>query len=266
MPTSHETVLITGPSSGIGLELARLFAADRSDLILVARSEDKLQSLANELRTAHGITVDVRVRDLSIPGSAQALFDELERDGRQVDVVVNNAGFGKMARFVDVDADTYARMVELNVATLTLLTRLFLPGMIARGRGGVLNLASTASFQPGPNCAAYYASKAFVRSLSEAIAEELRGTGVTVTALCPGPTKTGFSEVADMDDMLLFKFAMDVQPVALAGYRAFRRGATVKIPGVGNKLLAWSSKVFPSWIVRKVVKAMQPVERPETGQ
>ncbi|MEZ6065916.1 MAG: SDR family oxidoreductase [Planctomycetaceae bacterium] len=257
MPT--ETALITGASSGIGRELAKLFAANGSRLILVARSEEKLQALAEELRQAHGVEVRVLPADLSRPEAPQQLYERLSAEGTEVDVLVNNAGFGKMERFQDVPNDTYVQMLELNVVSLTQLMRLFLPGMLARRRGGVLNVASTASFQPGPNAAVYYASKAYVRSMSEAVAEELRGTGVTVTALCPGPTKTGFAEVAEMDSMLLFKFAMRADVVANKGYRAFRAGKTTYVPGLGNKVLAFSNRFTPPAIVRKLIKAMQPV-------
>lgn len=256
----QETALITGASSGIGLELARLFAADGATLILVARSVDKLERLATELRERHGVAVQVIGKDLSVPGAPQELYDEIVGAGTAVDALVNNAGFGKLARFHEIDLDDHVDMLELNVVALTQLMRLFLPGMVERGRGSVLNLGSTASFQPGPHAAAYYASKAYVRFLSEAVSEELRGTGVTVTCLCPGPTETGFGAVSSMQDTLLFRHAMRAAPVARAGYRAMRRGRTTIVTGMGNKLLAFSSKLMPAPLVRKVVKALQPVD------
>ncbi len=255
-----ETALVTGASSGIGLELTRLFAADGSNLILVARRQEALETLAAELRSAHGIAVTVMSCDLSRPGAAKELFERVEREGVQVDVLVNNAGFGKMKPFHQIPPDVHEQMLQLNVVALNQLTRLFVTGMIERGYGRILNVASTASFQPGPNAAAYYASKAYVRFLSEAIAEELRGTGVTVTCLCPGPTRTEFGAISAMEETLLFKHAMDAKTVARRGYRGLRSGRTVVITGLGNKLLAFNSKLLPSWIVRKVVQRLQPVE------
>ncbi len=255
----QETALITGPSSGIGKELARLFAADGSALILCSRNVEKLNALATELREGHGVPVTVIAKDLSQPGASQSLFDEINRAGLQVDVLVNNAGFGHLAKFQDVPVATYTANLELNVVALTELTRLFLPAMLERRHGRILNVASTASFQPGPNAAVYFATKAYVRSFSEAIAEELRGSGVTVTCLCPGPTKTEFGELSHMESGPLFRFPMQAAPVARAGYQAMRRGRTTIITGLGNKLLALNSKLMPGWIVRKVVMALQPV-------
>ncbi len=257
---ARETVLITGASSGIGLELARLFAADGASLILVARRMEPLNALAEELRSRYAVETKVIGKDLSVHGSARELHDEIVATGMQVDVLVNNAGFGKMERFDRISLETYTAMLELNVVTLTQLTRLFLPGMLERNRGKILNLGSTASFQPGPHAAVYYASKAYVRSLSEALAEELKGTGVTVTCLCPGPTHTEFGQTAGMEQTLLFKRAMHVEPVAKAGYRAMRKGTVTLVPGLSNKMLALSSKFLPGWIVRQVVKSLQPVD------
>lgn len=254
-----ETALITGASSGLGVEFARLLAADGARLVLVARSVDKLHALAAELRGGHGVDVHVMGCDLSLPGAARQVCDEVAAAGLDVDVLVNNAGFGKLARFDEMPLDVATAMLELNVVALTELTRLCLPGMIARRRGRVLNVSSLASFQPGPNAAVYYASKAYVRFFSEALSEELRGTGVTVTALCPGPTRTGFGDHSEMGGIFLFRFAVDAPPVARAGYRAMRAGRTTLITGLGNKLLALNSKIFPGWIVRKVVQWMQPL-------
>ena len=169
-----EVVLITGASSGLGLELARLFAADGAQLILVARSEDKLTALAAELHSRHGTKSRVIVKDLTAPDAAQQLFDEIGKDGTEVDVVVNNAAFGARGTVADLPMQRQLDMVQLNVSALARLTLLFLPGMLRRGRGGILNVGSTAGFQPGPNMAVYYATKAFVLSFTEALAEELR--------------------------------------------------------------------------------------------
>ncbi len=253
---SKETALITGPSSGLGMDFARLFAADGSDLILVSRNAQKLDALAEELRAAHGVTVHVLPTDLSQPGSSQQVFEAVNALGLTVDALVNNAGFGHLAKFEKVSSEIYARNIQVNVSALTELTRLFLPGMLERRRGRILNVASTASFQPGPNAAVYFATKAYVRFFSEALSEELRGSGVTATALCPGPTKTGFGELAHMETSPLFRFAVESAPVARAGYRAMRSGRTTLVTGFGNKLLAFSSRIFPAWVVRKVTKAL----------
>jgi len=254
-----ETVLITGASSGIGEQLARLFAAEGSSLILVARSVDKLNTLAQELKTKHQIETRVIGKDLASTTAAQELFDEITTDGTQVDVLINNAGFGRMDLFDRIPLDVHESMLLLNVVTLTQLTRLFLPGMIERKSGRILNVGSTASFQPGPNSSAYFASKAYVLSFSEGIAEELRGTGVTVTCLCPGPTKTGFGEDSQMGGTLLFKLAMPVEPVARGGHNALRKGKTVYLAGIQNWIGAFSVRFMPRFLVRKLLKRMQPV-------
>jgi len=253
-----ETTLITGASSGIGLELARLFAADRSDLILVARSKDKLESLAQELRRDQGIEVLVLPKDLADPAAPQAIFDQVAAEGRTVDVVVNNAGFGAVGPVARLAVERQTEMVQVNVAALTHLSRLFLPGMIERGRGGILNVGSTAGFQPRPNMAVYYATKAFVLSFTEALAEELVGSPIHVTCLAPGPTATGFGAASGMEKSLIFKLgAMDAGTVARAGYRGFRRGKVLVIPGLKNRLGAFSVRLGPRAVVRKLVKRMQ---------
>jgi short-subunit dehydrogenase len=195
-PANSETVLITGASSGIGLELAKCFAAGKSDLILVARNTAAMETLAAGLRREHKIEIHVITADLSRPESPQQIFDELKGRGTNVDVLVNNAGFGLLGGFAELPLDRQLEIIQVNVAALVALTGLFLPGMLQRKRGGILNVGSVAGFLPGPNMAVYYASKAFVLSFSEALHEELRGTGVGVTNLCPGPTGTNFSDVA----------------------------------------------------------------------
>jgi len=253
-----ETALITGASSGIGLELAKLFAADRSNLILVARSVGKLESLAEELRRDHGIDVLVLPKDLTDPAAPQAIFDQVAEQGQTVDVVVNNAGFGAVGPVASLRVENQMHMVQVNVAALTHLTRLFLPAMIERGRGGILNVGSTAGFQPGPNMAVYYATKAFVLSFTEALAEELVGSPVNVTCLAPGPTATGFGAVSGMEESLVFKLGtMDARTVAQAGYRGFRRGKVIVVPGLTNKLGAFSVRLGPRAVVRKLVKRLQ---------
>jgi uncharacterized protein len=255
---SAETVLITGASAGIGLELAKLFAADKSDLVLVARRMEKLDALAAELQRDCGIQARGLAFDLSDPQSPRAIFDALTAEGVTVGVVVNNAGFGAVGPVADLPLERQRDMVQVNVAALTELTRLFLPGMIERRSGGILNVASTAAFQPGPLMAVYYATKAYVLSFSEALAEEILGTGVRVTCLAPGPTATEFAAVAGTEHKLLFRLGtMDARTAALAGYRGFRRGRTLVIPGLKNKLGAFAVRLAPRAWVRKVVKRLQ---------
>ncbi len=257
-----ETVLVTGASSGIGAELARAFARGGSSLVLTARSVDKLEVLAAELRKSTGVTVRVVVADLATPQGPGRLTQRLAEDGVQVDVLVNNAGYAGFGAFTETRWPDEAGMLQLNVVTLTELTKHLLPGMVARGRGGVLNVASTAAFQPGPLMAVYYATKAYVLSFSEALAEEVRDSGVSVTALCPGPTHSGFQARAAMEDSKLVKGKrlMDAASVAHAGYEGFRRGATVVVPGLGNQLLVQSVRFTPrTWVTRIVHKMSERV-------
>ncbi len=253
-----ETVLITGASSGIGLELARLFAAAKSNLILVARSRDKLEQLASQLREEHGVAVRVLTADLADPQCPKAIFDALAAEGMTVDVLVNNAGFGAAGPVAELPLEKQLDMISVNVAALTHLTRLFLPGMIQRRSGGILNVASTAAFQPGPYMAVYYATKAYVLSFTEAVAEEVGGTGVRVTCIAPGPTATGFAAVADVDKKLLFRMGTaDAKTIALAGYRGLRRGRFLVVPGFRNKFLATAVRFTPRALVRKITKQLQ---------
>lgn len=253
-----ETALITGASSGIGLELARLFAQDKSRLVLVARSSDKLEQLADDLRRNQGVEALVVAKDLADAAAPQAIFDELKARAIDVDVVVNNAGFGSVGALAALPLQRQMDMIQVNVAALTHLTRLFLPGMIERSRGGILNVGSTAAFQPGPNMAVYYATKAYVLSLTEALAEELAGTGVKVTCLAPGPTATGFGADSGMQHSFLFKLGtIDARTVARHGYQGFRKGRVVVIPGLSNRLGALSVRLAPRLVVRKIVKRLQ---------
>jgi hypothetical protein len=222
MAPEPETVLVTGASSGIGRELARVFAVNKSNLILVARNQSKLDEFAKELRTRHGGRVEVFSKDLSEPGAAESLGAGLRAEGLAVDVLVNNAGFGVHGPFAEIELARQSQMIQLNVLALTELCRLLLPAMRQRQRGGILNVASTAAFQPGPFMAVYYATKSYVLSFTEALAEELSEEPVTVTCLCPGPTKTGFAAEAEMEATPLFqKFGMDAPEVARQGYEGF---------------------------------------------
>lgn len=256
--TTRELVLVTGASSGIGRELARCFAAEGCVLVLTARREAELQALADELRRAHGTEATVLTADLGVADGVGHLLDGLHARGLAPDVLVNNAGFGAHGEFTAIDAERTRTLLALNVEAPTLLAHALLPAMRARRRGGVLNVASTAAFQPGPYMAAYYASKAYVLSLSEALYEECRGDGVAVTALCPGPTATGFAAEADVTRTRLFRLgAMDAATVARAGHAAFRAGRLLLVPGWRNRIGAFSVRLTPRGVVRRLVTALQ---------
>jgi len=252
------TALVTGASGGIGLELARLFAADGHGLVLIARSRDKLSALAEELSGKHNVNARVLPADLARAEAPREIFEELRREGVSVDALVNNAGIGSYGLFAETDAKTELDLLQINVVALTHLTKLFLPQMIARRRGYVLNVASTAAFQPGPLMAVYYASKAYVLSLSEALANETSGTGVRVSALCPGPTETGFVAAAGMVESKLFDAnVMDARSVAVEGYRGMLSGKTIVIPGFRNRLLASGYRFAPRGLITKIVRGIQ---------
>jgi len=250
MNSSRKSALITGASSGIGRDFARLLARDGYHLFLVARSEGKLQEVAEEVGHA-----SVIVADLASPAAPQKIFDA----AGPVDVLINNAGFGISGPFVETDLKAELEIIQVNIAALTHLTKLFVRPMVARKSGRIMNVASTAAFQPGPLMAVYYATKAYVLSFSEAIADELNGTGVTVTALCPGPTSTGFAAVAGMESSRLFSVTrpMNSEAVARYGIRAMQHGKRVAIPGVANKLMAQSLRVSPRRLVTTIVRKLQ---------
>jgi short-subunit dehydrogenase len=246
------TVLITGASGGIGYELAKLFARDRHNLVLVARSAQKLGQVATELRVL-GVTVKTIALDLAEPPAPKFLFDQLRGEGITVDILINNAGYGTFGDFAQVPQQEILGQLDLNIRALTELTRLFLPLMLARRSGRIMNVASTAGFQPGPLLAVYYATKAYVISFSEAIANELHNSGVTVTCFCPGATHTGFAARAGVEKSRLFKVgAMSAEKVALDGYRAVMEGRTLAISGTRNWLVAQSTRFAP----RKMVTAI----------
>src|SRR5579864_1476763 len=251
----RETALITGASSGIGLDLAKLMAPS-FDLIITARNQPELEKIARELVEAHGNHVHVIPADLTVPEAPQQIFAEIERRGPPVDILINNAGFGSYGAFAESDPKTSLDMVAVNIAALTALARLALPGMIQRKRGRIMNVASTAGFQPGPLMAVYYATKAYVIMFSEAIANELKGSGVTVTCFCPGATATSFAERAKMEESRLFKMgAMKSRDVALVGYKGMMAGKGLVIPGVINKTLAMSVRFSPRKLVTAIPEA-----------
>jgi hypothetical protein len=259
MTGNRPLALVTGASSGIGADLARELARHGHDLVLVARRTDPMRSLAEEVK-ALGAASTVIAADLSKPGAGTALAKELEARGLELDVLINNAGLGAGGPFHESDPSRVSEMLYVNIVTLTELTRALLPGMVQRGRGRIMFVASTAAFQPGPSLAVYSASKAYVLSLGEALSHELRGTGVTVTTLCPGPTRTGFTEVAKTGNSALFEspvaHVMTAVEVARQGYRALAAGKRVHIAGFRNKLVAATGRFSPHIISLPVTEAI----------
>jgi uncharacterized protein len=247
------TVLITGASGGIGYELAKLFGRDHFNLVLVARSRDKLTQVAVELQ-GYGVNVKAIPGDLSDPSAPKFLFDQLQRESIAVDILVNNAGFGAFGEFVRMPESEILGQIDLNIRALTELTRLFLPAMIERRNGKIMNVASTAGFVPGPLMAVYYATKAYVISFSEAIANEVAGSGVTATCFCPGATHTGFANRAGIGQSRLFyRFgAMNAERVARDGYRALMKGRTLAISGAQNWLIAQCTRFAPRTMVTAI--------------
>ncbi len=253
-----ETVLVTGASSGIGLELARCFAADGARLVLVARNTVALETLAAELRREYQVEAIVLTADLSQPETPGRIFSDLKGRGIVVDVLVNNAGFGAHGLFAELPLDRQLGIIQVNVTALTELTGLFIPGMVERRRGGVLNVASVASFVPGPGMAIYYASKAFVLSFTEALSAELAGTGIIVSALCPGPTATNFGQVArfEMGRQTIRVPGMTARAVAVQGHRAYRRGRVVVVTGMQNHLAVRLAWLAPRALVRRITRIL----------
>ena len=274
------TVLITGASIGIGYEFARIFAQHGYDLVLVARSGDRLKDLANrifketsaltthlphdqnfEQASATNPTLSVLIieKDLSVAGAGKEVFDELKAKGIAVDVLVNNAGFGDYGLFHELTLARQVQMIDLNVRTLTELTHLFGGEMVKRGQGKILNVASTAAFQPGPLLAVYYATKHFVLAFSEALANEMKPFGVTVTALCPGPTESGFQEAANMGRSRLFRrFQLPSSySVALYGFKAMNAGETVAVHGVLNRMMTKLVPFVPRGLITRIVRKVQ---------
>ncbi len=259
--TARPVALVTGSSAGIGREIARSLAARGHDLVLVARRLKALEDLASELASSFGVTSYVIPIDLAEPTGVSRLAAEVAAKGIEVDVLVNNAGFGDVGPFVDADLSKLLAMVQVNVVAVTELTRRILASMVKRRRGKILNVGSTAGFQPGPLMAVYYATKAYLNSFSQALANELAGTGVTVTVLCPGPTESEFAAVSGMANTRLVKSRrmMTVRSVAEAGVNGMLRGQSVVIPGMYNKLLVFGERFVPrSWIVKVVRRLNEP--------
>ncbi|WP_016950941.1 SDR family oxidoreductase [Anabaena sp. PCC 7108] len=254
-----QTALITGAASGIGYELACIFASKNYNLVLVDRNRLKLAEIDVEFQQKFKVFPKILVKDLSISTSPEEIFTELQQAEIKVNVLVNNAGFGTYGLFNETSLSIELEMLQVNLVCLTHLTKLFLKEMVKQGQGKILNVSSAAAFQPGPLMAVYFATKAYVLSFSEAIANELEGTGVTVTVLCPGSTVSAFHERTGMADSKLVKGQkmMDAQTVAQLGYDALMRGKTIVIPGLLNKILAKSVRFFPRNLVTKVVRIMQ---------
>ncbi|MGV8995430.1 MAG: SDR family NAD(P)-dependent oxidoreductase [Parvibaculaceae bacterium] len=257
--SARERALVTGASGGIGASIARNCAGGGFDLVLVARSADKLEALAEELRAAHGVDVVVMPADLGVAGAAKKLFDTLKKKKIDIDVLVNNAGVMEMAGFAATLPARHQQMISLNVAALTDMLSYFLPPMIERGRGKILNVASIAAFQPVPSLATYAATKAYVLSLTESLSEELKGKGVSITVLCPGLTETDMvaaARAANPAAAQLPSFLIgDVDDVAAQGYAAMMAREVIRVPGAMNRMASMAARAAPKWMVRAMIGA-----------
>jgi short-subunit dehydrogenase len=256
-----KTALVTGAASGLGYELALLLAKDAYKLILVDIDTENLSKVKTEIEADFNVEVLTLAKDLSLPNIAQDIMDDL--DNHQIDVLINNAGFGLFGSFAETDWERESAMLQVHIMTTTHLTKLALEGMVKRGSGKILNMSSLAAFQPGPLMSIYYASKGYMLSFSEAIANELKGTGVSVTALCPGPTKTAFQETVSEDakeNKIKFNMA-NAKEVALYGYKAMLKGKTYAIPGGFNKFLATLPRFMPRNTATSIVRKIQEKNR-----
>ena len=257
-----QTALITGAASGIGYELACLFASDGYNLVLVDRLEQNLLQIADKFLNKYGISIKTITKDLAKSTAPEEILAELQLESIHVDILVNNAGFGNYGLFSETDLPTELEMLQVNMVCLTHLTKLFLRYMVKEGYGKILNVSSAAAFQPGPLMAVYFATKAYILSFSEAIANELEGTGVSVTVLCPGATKTAFHQQTGIAGVVAVKDnkMMDAATVAKIGYSGLMENKTVVIPGLKNRLLAESVRFTPRKLVTKIVRSMQEVK------
>lgn len=262
-----KTALITGASSGIGKSLAFEFAKNNFNLIVVAEKEEELAQTAKEIKSEYLVEVYEIPIDLTKEEAPQRIYDQVRTEGLQIDVLVNDAGVGQKEKFHETEVDKDITIIRLNIEALVRLTKLFVRDMVTRGDGKILNLGSVAGFQPGPMLAVYHASKAFVVSFSEAISKELEGTGVTVTALCPGPTDTNFFNRADMENARILEAGTVMEPdkVAKIGFEALMEGERVIIPGMSNKMLTFSRRLIPQKLQANLHKKMYEVKE-EDGQ
>lgn len=253
------TALITGASNGIGLELARIHASKGDDLVLVARNKTKLDEIKSELESRFNVSVHTIGKDLSETNAAEEVYNETHRENIQVDYLINNAGFGDYGMFADADWEKESQMIQLNITTLTQFTKLYLNEMLKRGSGKIMNVTSTAAFQSGLTMAVYYATKAYVLSFSEAVDNEVRERGVTITALCPGPTESGFQTAAALEESGLVKGKKlpSAKDVAEYAYKAMMKGKTVAIHGLMNTILANSVRLMPRSVVVKITRKLQ---------
>jgi short-subunit dehydrogenase len=252
-----KTALITGASGGIGYELAKIHAAHGGNLVLVARNREKLEQVKNELEEKHGVVVYTFPKDLSMHGSAYEIYNKVNDLNIEIDYLINNAGHGDFNMFADSDWPKQERMINLNITALAHLTRLFLPQMISRKSGKIMNVASVASFVPGPTMSVYFASKAFVLSFSEAIAEEVKDKGITVTALCPGPTESNFHFVARDGKTGKQRNMPSAREVSEYGYKAMVKGKIVAVPGFTNAIVPFLVRFMPRWLTVRIIRKAQ---------
>ncbi len=258
-----KTALITGASSGIGLEFAKIFAREGYDLVIIATNAQKLGQVAFDLHEEYNVKIKVITKDLSEKNSAKEIFDELEKEKIEIDVLINNAGFALYGEFSQTNLEIETQMIETNILALTQLTKFALKNMLKKKEGKILNVASTAAFQPGPLMSVYYATKAYVLFFTEAIANELKGSGISVTALCPGPTETGFQKRSMQEESKLVKGKklMSAKEVAEIGYDALMKGKIVVVPGLDNYLKSLGPRFLPRDFTAQYVRNLQEKKR-----
>lgn len=264
LTTQQQTVLITGASWGFGYELAKKFAQDGYNLVLVARSVERLNEIANQLNKQYGVTVTIVTKDLFSPTAPNEIHQQMADANIKIDVLVNNAGFGTYGQFSEIDTERDLNLVQLNVTAVTHMTKLFLKDMLARRQGQILNVASMAAYLPGPYMATYFASKAYVKSFTESVNEEVKGSGVSLTALCPGVAATKFQETAQNEKAIIGgtidALVMSAEDVVNAAYKDFQKGKSLSIPGGSNKLMAFLVRFLPTILLLKAVKTFNNSE------